>query len=112
MNNIHNIICPGCGSTDHIENILKGEVWLYWDCNSCKTRIHTEIASGKITSYMLKTTYKNIRYEGIFYLWESTFQLGHYNVLGVWCPLFKLSFLPRFDANNFTQKLPTLLTFH
>jgi hypothetical protein len=109
--NIHNLTCPGCHSPDHIENVINGEVWFHWKCNVCQTKILTEKETRKISTYYLVATYKDIIYEGMFVINSSIFRLDRYSP-GKWTPVFKLSFLPEFDASNFAKKLPIILTFY
>jgi hypothetical protein len=119
MNNIHNITCPGCHSPNYIENRFNGEIWFYWRCSFCQTKIQTLAESGEMTHYSLLATYKDNNYEGNFYLKPGYFQLvllaewnDNVGRSYPWQPIFKLPFLPNFDASNFPQKLPTLLTFY
>lgn len=110
--NIHNLTCPGCHSPDHIENVANGEVWFYYKCNACSTKMLIDKETRDIHSYNLVTIYKEKVYEGCFYIKQSIFRLDCSPSPGDWSIVLRFNFLPSFDASNFAKKLPTLLTFY
>lgn len=112
---IFNLTCPGCHSADKIEHINSTEFRSFWTCCNCGTLIVTSVATKEIIVYRLKTIHKGIRYEASFYLLDEfnfKFILDYFHEKDkVFCNIVILKFYPTIDANNFAQKLPTLLTF-